>query len=420
MTPYIRTTAVLASFLLSVTAIAEDGIWTRHTIDGSSRGADGIRMNDVNGDGLLDIATGWEEGGVIRVYLNPGPDKSKQPWPATTVGMVKSAEDAVFADLDDDGNVDVVSSCEGRTRTMFFHWAPAHRNRYLESDAWKTQAVPCTKNKQSWMFALPLDVDGLNGVDLIVGSKGGGATIGWLESPADPRDMAGWKFHKLRDAGWIMSLIAFDMDGDGDRDVVASDRKGPRRGAIWLENPGTAAARRGVGWKEHSIGAANREVMFLDVLRPKDAGGLHVMAAVKPASVQWFAQEGDGLIGMDEPNPTESNPRFVYVSDIQPQSDRTGTAKSVRAVDVDLDGFLDLVYSCEQAQGKKSGLIWMKGNGLKQPGNATWKLRDISGPTGVKFDLLQLVDLDADGDQDVLCCEERANLGVIWYENPTR
>ena len=37
--------------------------WKRHTIDKSSIGADGIRMLDVNGDGLHDIATGWEEGG---------------------------------------------------------------------------------------------------------------------------------------------------------------------------------------------------------------------------------------------------------------------------------------------------------------------------------------------------------------------
>ena len=36
--------------------------WNRHTIDNSSRGADGIRLLDVNADGLLDIATGWEEG----------------------------------------------------------------------------------------------------------------------------------------------------------------------------------------------------------------------------------------------------------------------------------------------------------------------------------------------------------------------
>ena len=52
--------------------------WNRHTIDNSSRGADGIRLADVNADGLMDIATGWEEGGKIRVYLNPGPKKSKR------------------------------------------------------------------------------------------------------------------------------------------------------------------------------------------------------------------------------------------------------------------------------------------------------------------------------------------------------
>jgi hypothetical protein len=60
--------------------------WARHTVDSSSRGADGVRLADVNGDSLLDIATGWEEGGRIRVYLNPGPHKSKAPWPAVTVG----------------------------------------------------------------------------------------------------------------------------------------------------------------------------------------------------------------------------------------------------------------------------------------------------------------------------------------------
>ncbi len=32
----------------------------------------------------------------------------------------------------------------------------------------------------------------------------------------------------------------------------------------------------------------------------------------------------------------------------------------------------------------------------------------------------QPVDLDGDGDLDVITCEERDNLGVFWYENPTR
>ena len=44
----------------------------------------------------------------------------------------------------------------------------------------------------------------------------------------------------------------------------------------------------------------------------------------------------------------------------------------------------------------------------------------ISDLQGSKFDLLQLMDVDQDGDLDVITCEERDNLGLVWYENPTR
>jgi len=44
----------------------------------------------------------------------------------------------------------------------------------------------------------------------------------------------------------------------------------------------------------------------------------------------------------------------------------------------------------------------------------------VSNVQGRKFDLLQLVDLDQDGDLDVITCEEADNLGLIWFENPIR
>ena len=128
--------------VLSVDSLSAE-LWRRHTIDDSSRGADGVRLADVNSDGLPDVCTGWEEGGMIRVYLNPGSKTSRERWPAVTVGKVRSPEDAVFCDLDDDGNTDVVSCCEGGNRTVYFHWAP-DRKRYLDETAWNTAAVPCT------------------------------------------------------------------------------------------------------------------------------------------------------------------------------------------------------------------------------------------------------------------------------------
>ncbi len=54
------------------------------------------------------------------------------------------------------------------------------------------------------------------------------------------------------------------------------------------------------------------------------------------------------------------------------------------------------------------------------PTEQHWAAHDISGAAGSKFDLIELIDLDADGDLDVVACEEVANLGVFWYENPLR
>lgn len=384
-------------------ALEEPAAWVRHTIDDSSRGADGVRLDDVNGDGLLDITTGWEQGGVIRVYLNPGPAAARQQWPAVTVGEVGSPEDAVFVDLDDDGAVDVVSSCEGKTRTMFVHWAPKDDADYLNADAWETAPIPASQGRQQWMFALPLDIDGNHGIDLVAGSKNDGGQIGWWESPENPRDLASWQWHPLYDAGWIMSLIASDMDADGDLDIVATDRKGANRGALWLENPGRGQAHG--AWPVHRIGSVDEhEVMFMD-LADLDADGLE-----------------DALV----PDRTDL---LLYYRRTDPEGDswqrhdirlapNIGLGKAVEAADVDLDGKLDIVFSCGMAKGDRHGVMWISYD--DHPTESRWAGHPISGSGGVKFDLVKLIDLDGDGDLDVLTCEEVDDLGVFWYENPTR
>jgi hypothetical protein len=383
-------------------AQGQDRPWRRHTIDASSRGADGVRLADANGDGLPDIATGWEEGGRVRVYLNPGPAGAKAAWPAVTVGAVGSVEDAVLVDLDRDGAMDVVSCCEGNTRSMFVHWAPKERSRYQNSDAWTTEALPLSRGMMRWMFCLPLQVDGKHGVDLVAGGKDGGAALGWWEAPADPRDLSAWKWHPLRPLGWLMSLMAEDMDGDGDLDVLASDRKGAARGCFWLENPGPAHAQG--GWKEHAIGGQDREVMFLRVVDLDRDGLRDVIVAAKPQEILCLRREArDGRSW--EPH-----------SFSLPAS--AGRAKAVSSGDMDADGDPDLVFTCESATDGRSGVMW-----LENPGSLhaeRWKPREISGPDGIKHDLVELLDLDGDGDQDALTCEETKNLGVFWYENPLR
>ena len=376
--------------------------WLRHTIDNGSRGADGARLADVNNDGLPDLVTPWEEGGIIRVYLHPGVQSAKQPWPRVTVGKVASPEDAVFVDLDTDGAIDVVSSCEGVTKTMFVHWAPEDPRDYLKEEKWQTQPFPATKGKEAWMFALPKDMDGKHGVDLVVSSKGVGASVGWLEAPKNARDLTQWDYHRLADAGWIMSLIEADVNGDSFADILFSDRRGAGRGIKWLEHPGRGLNEAGTPWSLHSIGGRDHEVMFIDYADLNDDGSNDIVAATHQGEILILEQHGDRS--------------WQQAAIAAPFQSRNG--KSVRVGDIDLDGVTDLVHSTEpNPPPREPGVTWLA---RASKDDLQPVVHPISNREGTKFDLLQLVDIDRDGDLDVITCEERDNLGLIWYENPAR
>ncbi len=404
LTHRIILTSLAVPFALSAVLAGETGKpWKRHTIDASSRGADGVRLGDVNGDRLPDLTTGWEEGGQVRVYLHPGAARTKQAWPAITVGQARAVEDAVMVDLDSDGAVDVVSCAEGSTRSMFVHWAPREPKRYVRPEEWITQPLPASRGMMAWMFCIPLQVDGKRGVDLVAAGKGASAALGWWEAPADSRGLEAWKWHPLRPVGWIMSLAAEDMDGDGDADILATDRKGAATGCFWLENPGSGP-RSAQPWREHPVGGQGREVMFLSVADVDGDGLRDVVTCAKPQEILFLKR----LSRTGRDWETRSIP--------MPAS--AGRAKAVNAGDLDGDGTTDLVFTCENAVDGKSGVMALLQE--KGPNGLRWRPWDVSGPDGVKHDLVEPLDLDGDGDLDLLTCEETKNLGVFWYENPAR
>jgi len=102
-----------------------------------------------------------------------------------------------------------------------------------------------------------------------------------------------------------------------------------------------------------------------------------------------------------------------------PYPPQTGTAKAVVVADIDQDEKMDIVFSCEGANAPKSGVMWLSCD--KSPFDGDWRAHHISGPKGIKYDRMELLDADRDGDLDIITCEERENkkgLGLFWYENP--
>ena len=145
--------------------------WAMHPIDPiPSSGSDGVKLADVNGDDFLDLVTGFEEGGISRIYINPGPDHVLQYWEYVELKS-PDVEDAVLTDLNNKGVMDLVTASEGFTNQIIFHWAPDDPVDYLDASKWRTEVVPATDHFSAWMFVVPVEMDGENGMDLIIGSK---------------------------------------------------------------------------------------------------------------------------------------------------------------------------------------------------------------------------------------------------------
>ena len=138
--------------------------------------------------------------------------------------------------------------------------------------------------------------------------------------------------------------------------------------------------------------------MFADLGDLNEDGLVDVAVAAKPVEIVICLRQDDG--GWQEHG-------------LKVDGANLGDAKAVKIADMNGDKLPDLLFTCENAKGKFEGIVW-----LDQQLTGAWKQHTLGGPEGLKYDLMQMLDPDGDGDLDVITCEERDQLGVFWYENP--
>jgi hypothetical protein len=455
--------AVLAapSAVASVASVASGvpptTVWEMHEIvpgtPGSTgfNGSDGVDFGDVNHDGDRDVVSGYEQGRRVTVSLHPG--DPTQPWRKVTLpgsgNPLLGPEDAVFADVDDDGALDVIVACEaGRKVTVYFAPVDEGGGDYdtvlMNAANWtKVDLAASVAQNFLTMRVQVADLDGVGGMDILAGGKEGSSTdsaLGYYTSDS-PRDGGSWTFHQITTVGWTMQMQATDMEGDGDLDVVYSDRDPINRvndlpvappirnkmGIRWLENPGRPSQE----WPQHSISpvtgnGGERYHKWFSLFDWNDDGELDIVDCRSDVAVTGTNELSIWLNGGDGASWTELS---------VPAPTGIGQCQHMTVADVDgVDGN-DLAFTNSHAgdltgnPDTLSGLVWLKNTGTV--GAPTWERHEIGGfAPGIKYDNLAWTDLDGDGDPDAVTSEQHEDtddndvlgpgLGVIWYENPER
>lgn len=194
-------------------------------------------------------------------------------------------------------------------------------------------------------------------------------------------------------------LLAYDIDGDGDLDVISAARDDNNVQLAWFENPGVLNDT--TSWTQWRIGSV-RDAQGVELIDADGDGKIDVVATGgKQKQMVLFLQ------------PKET-PKRTYDWDTYVIAQfESFEPRDVKAIDIDNDGKLELIVG-----GDNGALRYFKpGADVTKPWTPV-VIADFD-PAG-EVGLLGYGDLDADGDVDLVAVinnEEDDDERVVWVRN---
>ena len=207
---------------------------------------EGFAVMDIDGDGLPDIAATTGESKHVEWYRNPG--KPGAAWTAHRAGEMQESvypDRVALADLNGDGLPDIIATEEnGKASGAKTYWWEHPKS--LDGDPAWTRHLLTTQATTHGLDVADINRDGT--LDLITGEhRGDKRTILWLNDGHGhftPKEIArGLESH--------MGSRFYDLDGDGDLDVVTIAWDHPE--LIWIARNDVITRTPFVNNKDHLI-----------------------------------------------------------------------------------------------------------------------------------------------------------------------
>lgn len=326
-----------------------------------------IFLADLDGDGYEDVLFTSEAENTIGWFKNEGDGQFNTP-AITISNEIDRARHGAIADVDNDGDIDFVTSSFREETTIIF-----------ENDGAGNFRIKQVIDEIRTTIIYLEDLNGDGAVDIYAVTKSG---LAWFNNDGTGH------FDTLTlidDFTWEGFADFGDLDGDGDMDIITSEDRDDLFG--WYENEGDGQfkEKKILGEIKGSGGAVQSIDIDLD-------GDLDVVTFQRGVRGDMLLVENDGLGNF--------SPATLFLKDIQ-------WLNSFILEDLDKDGDLDI------AAGAKFNerALW-----FEQTANGTYIEHQISFTEVLGLSTIQTVDLDKDGDEDILAVANTDG-SLSWFAN---
>jgi len=327
--------------------------FTAHDISTTADGAWSVTTADVDGDGDLDVISASKDGtGTVAWYANDGSGNFSVP-PTSIIDTIAAGEISVdAADMDGDGDMDLVVASTG---TNSIDWYANDGSGNFTSNFLITATGAS--------HAIFADVNGDGDMDVVYAASVTDR-VAWLENDGN-ENFTDQLISSAADGPKYVAVA--DVNGDGDLDVLSASRLDDT--IAWYENDGSE------NFTSHDIITTADDARSVTTADLDGDGDLDVISASRlDDTIAWYENDGNEIF-------TE-----------QLISTTADGAYSVTTADIDGDGDMDLL----SASGSDNTIAWYANDGS---GNFTFN-SITNTASAAKF--VTTADVDGDGDLDVL------------------